>query len=887
MDFDGGSDLVGELEDFLDTIPSTNNGHNNNNNNNNSAPVPVRPSQTPSIMTAATREQLRNHLGAEKRKFVEDSPSTGSPPAGIGPVAAVHGPQSVMHSVNNQPSTGAFDGLSAAKTQKLDPDGDPNDDLAELLNDSKPPVPQDDPQPTSTTTNTLLAQALRRGSNKGRPPQMEMSQSFPGSNANGGNFVTDDKQLMKKINTIMRNPGLDQRTKSEEFRKLLQEHPNGKAILQTLKKRGTTQRSKPQVNSGFEQNLPMMMQEEAPPQFNRTNSLMNEIDSLPANYDPPQMQATNGWSNNNMMQQQQQSKMQQQPMMVMRTQANVNVNGGNNYNNYYPTNASCMDSNGPYMESGWNNVNATGQQQYTPQPPPYPYTMPNRGGGAGRVRMPVMTANAYMHPNGPQQQQEFASAGPPMRVPFSMQQSHNRFNCNPNNPHMMSPGGFVRAGGVSNGGFVDSNVGSSMGYAPQQNDYGAIPSNRGMMHAQNQQQMMASSVAHGRMQRGGGTMPETMVKQQQQHLTNPGGNSTNGHNDFQQQQQFNNSNVMTGAPAQGPGEEASAPNWRSTPVGQQHRANIRQRLEETLKQMGDVPLSEAHCFEEEAFAQSDTQEQYSMRLGLWLASAFDRKKTTKMGKQPDPQHVDKSPGITNSVNSEEGMKKESSTDVLSSAPVSLSNDLKDCDAMAMQSSEQAATSVSGPNSPNNKRLSLSEKNPILTGLLPKSPKSEKAVMSVSPSSSPLGDSSSPPMGHLPQTATPASSASSSPGTAATPFATSGGGIISTMPTSKDSFHSPPTSSSFPIPSSFDESKSPLGNSTTTNAIQRGVRRSSGKNPQQQQQQQQVVTTNNPYSVDSGFGSPRSNTSTSLCSPKIQQGTSPSLMAVSESSSPEK
>ncbi len=111
------------------------------------------------------------------------------------------------------------------------------------------------------------------------------------------------------------------------------------------------------------------------------------------------------------------------------------------------------------------------------------------------------------------------------------------------------------------------------------------------------------------------------------------------------------------------------------------------------------------------------------------------------------------------------------------------------------------------------------------------------------------------------------------------------------------FQSPPSvpAKGGPPSSEQDHSKSPPNASSATSAgsqLQRGARRASGKGqpPLQQQQGGQPQTqtgtgNNNPYSVDSGFGSPRSNTSASLCSPKIQ-GTSPSLAPNSESS-PEK
>ncbi len=358
--------------------------------------------------------------------------------------------------------------------------------------------------------------------------------------------------------------------------------------------------------------------------------------------------------------------------------------------------------------------------------------------------------------------------------------------------------------------------------------------------------------------------------------------------------------------------------WKSSAEFLQHRAHLKSRLLEQVKG-NETLMAESERMEAEAFARSDSLDSYNQECALWLAGLFQRGALSgggggggasdgnKMAASDLPQELNAT--ATEALQAAEAAaeKPEGGKDFFSS-PSPLS--------------QQKGVPTSPPSAISSNRRSLSEQNPILSKLLPAAP---GAVASSPASSSRLSvdapdleDKSSaiPPTSSTSSASPSASTTSVAPASSTTPSSAevsssslspsdtplvSSAASASTSTTSSSlktlpsaaagttfssssegggggsggSFQSPP---SFPLAAKYspEEPKS----SSPPQSAQRSTRRPSGASAGSKGSQQQQ-----PFSVDSGFGSPRSNTSTSLCSPKIQ-GTSPSLVPTSESS-PEK
>ena len=344
--------------------------------------------------------------------------------------------------------------------------------------------------------------------------------------------------------------------------------------------------------------------------------------------------------------------------------------------------------------------------------------------------------------------------------------------------------------------------------------------------------------------------------------------------------------------------------WTTTLEGQKHRTMLRNKLHQALVQDQPSLLEEAFHMETEAFNSCDTLPDYTNRIALWLAGVYER--TERNNAQPDMMpNSECSPGTGS-----QQQQQPKSEPVSPSVPdISSIQDFLPSNEMSNRSPASKATTINGPASvssaapasprssvtPSPKSSSLSEQNPILSKkLLPSSNDASvnsnnmAAAANTANTPSTADHASSPASIGSPTVSSPtssssivvSSSSSSSSITSSSMMSSASANSSSTSAATNNNrtsesgngFQSPPP---FQVPGSFEETKSPSANTNATSNsgnLQKGTRRASGKG--------QV---NNPYSVDSGIGSPRSNTS--LCSPKVQ-GTSPSLVPTSEGS-PEK
>ena len=266
-------------------------------------------------------------------------------------------------------------------------------------------------------------------------------------------------------------------------------------------------------------------------------------------------------------------------------------------------------------------------------------------------------------------------------------------------------------------------------------------------------------------------------------------------------------------------------NWKLT--ASELRNDLLQRIQTALKDSnsGGCIDTEASAIEEEAFNISDTQETYVHRLAQWLASKFS---SIQEASNPYPDSTTVPDTLSCSkLSSSTDASENSSGDMLAKANPILAETL------AAANDEQISTPVSGSGElKDNESFSSSS----------------SSSASTSPASSTTTTTTS-----MPGLCSPMTSLAASKSTTST----------TTTPTAQmrknDTFHRP-TSESV---------------QTADKGIQRAVngRRPSGKGSNS--------NNNNPHSVDSGIGSPRSTTSSSLYSPKLH-GTSPSLAALSNS-----
>jgi hypothetical protein len=262
-------------------------------------------------------------------------------------------------------------------------------------------------------------------------------------------------------------------------------------------------------------------------------------------------------------------------------------------------------------------------------------------------------------------------------------------------------------------------------------------------------------------------------------------------------------------------------NWRLN--ASELRNDLLQRIQTALKDSnsGGCIDTEASAIEEEAFSVSETQELYVHRLAQWLASKFSSIPETS-NQYPDSTTV---------------------PDTLSCSKLSSSTD----------ASESSSSDM------------LAKANPILAETLAAA--NEEQISP--PVSGELKDSES-------FSSSSSSSASTSPAssTTTTTTMTSMPGLCSPMTSLAPSKLSSTTAATPPVRKN-ETFHRPTSDSVQTadKGVQRTVngRRPSGKGS----------NNNNPHSVDSGIGSPRSTTSSSLYSPKLH-GTSPSLTALSNS-----
>jgi hypothetical protein len=252
------------------------------------------------------------------------------------------------------------------------------------------------------------------------------------------------------------------------------------------------------------------------------------------------------------------------------------------------------------------------------------------------------------------------------------------------------------------------------------------------------------------------------------------------------------------------------------------RREFLRRLQDALRDQGDPSfMALADSIEAEAFQSCDSQNAYAMQLAQSLASIYansEREAACGQLQQPQPQ-----------------AQQEACLLGSASAEDSLSSFADDIGASSVEEAKGSPKAT--------QNLAHSETNPILASLLPLRDSVDEPLSTPPPATSTIAMSTAmPPCG----TTTSSSSAATT--------------SSSRVAFSSESFPSPPRSFTAP-PNPFEESGG--------RPSHRSGRRPSGKNQ------------NNPHSVDSGIGSPRSIPSNPLYSPKIH-GTSPGLVPASES-----
>ncbi len=576
-------------------------------------------------------------------------------------------------------------------------------------------------------------------------------------------------------------------------------------------------------------------------------------------------------------------------------------------------------------------------------PPMYPFQQQQQqqqqGDFSTMGQMGMAARGGYMSP--PQQQQNQFQSGRVNQMPQMNGGQGSSPNAGirgrmvaPNNAGMGFDGGMCPTyGGSHGGGGMGPDYLGPIG-SPQQQPQQPI---RGRL----QQQMLASAAAHSP---GNGQVRPGMGSPMRPHLNGGmgnndvqhfGGNDSNGfvagggmnnfqpgNNQNQQQQHLSNPGIdqqAVGSPLQPQQQPQSnfSPQPQSWKLNaDSHRKDMVARLHATLSEQGDPSLiSMADSVEAEAFEQCETQKDYDMKLVQWLAAFFNHQ-TRQQQQQNKP--------TPSPANSEPPPQQES-------GPEREFND----------GQQQPIGSVEAPDSVGGKvengggsfEPSLSDKNPILANLLPPKGKSsnppppsystvldERLTPNFNGSnsvSSPSGTATGSPPQQQPSSGSASASAgpitsltppsstdsvpSSSPPMTTTASPRAGSDTMSpgsssatantmttsaTFPSPTSSSTATPASSNFSVPVSERGGGGGGGSARRTSCPNGSVSANSGSGKTQSSNNSSSSNAN-PHSVDSGIdagiGSPRSITSSSLAySPKIQQGTSPTLSAATPS-----
>lgn len=875
--------LLGELQDFLDSMPAptTNN---------------TVLSKEPKSVKAALEERLRSNQ-AEKRKLDETNSDIMSKTQkmdnyGIKQEDSCNRTRlsSILDTTHQPPPYDPLDsdsGKASSENGGFKTESDVKPDLNSLHGKDEINCGNNN----NNNNQGILAQALME--KRPAPPTNNSSSLMHGPMAAGMKSNPETMMALKKLTDVYKNLQPNQR--GEEVGKLLKENPTLARLLLRLRGGPNSARMQQQqqqqqqsfqqqsnnpmpndMNGGGhminQQQTPHIHQQQQHSDFNMSSMNMNESQ---------QMQHQRAM----MASQQQQHHQQQQHWdNTMRCQPNPNLyNGGTVITHrgggaikdgqvyggggglQQPMNTYNGDHGAPPPPNVWVGHNDQPKVMVAPGPPPNYAAYRN---GATHMGYPPNEFGQYgrVGPGGPraafQQHQPdvygrgLAGCGPPMYSP----------NINGSAP--FNNGGF-------NGQFVDyampPNRGSMDGYTNYTRRPFASPT---IMSPRTSLPNSSPLAAPGVMMPQ--VSPQTYMnhpgeEQQQRFMNN---NQFTGYPyDYQQQQQQqhqndvgfgqefdNNNSSRNNNELMGASFDSTDPSsvvedeWKTK--ASDLRANLLQRLQEALKEQGNPDaFSVAENVERDVFNKSQTRDDYTLKLAHWLASIYE-------GTTPHQQDFPDSTTLQDTLSS--------STDEVVTADIMGSN----------SESDQKQTTAT------------TRHNPLLADLLPKANKNKDN-----------GDQSCP-------SPTSSSSSSSLQSCSMTTSTATPSSSLTTNCTSSSTFQYPA------MPPSLDETKASVGTTTMLQRPGGGGRRTSGKCSQQppsssQQQQQQPVpvpvpvvsatpvvvpavvstavnSSNNPHSVDSGIGSPRSiasASSTTLYSPKIQ-GTSPSLMPVSDNS-PEK
>ena len=887
--------LLGELEDFLNNIPSGQ-GTLTTKDTFQSGPTAIgsispKPTATTG-MTAATKaalgEHLRNNMGGggEKRKL-DDSGGPG------------------YH----------LDSSSQPKSQRLDAD----EDLSSLFD--APPVninggnnnnnvslmPRDDmnqqlsPGPPRKTQGNILEQVLKekRTPRSHLQQQSQQMETFARRNLvdNGGNKMMSYNQeelfvINNKINEIFRNPTLDSDKRKAQLQRLVKEHPKASKILMQLKAKAGGMAQHHQLESRDMGGLDGQVNNNCGRPFNDNNMVQQPtfnngngnnfngggmtgfagqaLDDGMVNYDS----SPGNWNGSNVqtqVPQQQQLRSQsfpaRSPGSYQQFQMQNNMNNGNVFN-----------GNGMMEPNSWNTNDPqfVGGGSFNQGPPPnYPYAaratnLRMRNGGMVQQMGPANNMGYTM-----QQQNEF-QPGPPMASPGSIRYGPRMPPAGmggdfPQRTMLPSQGGMGMRASMYNGEVPGMfSPGMDNGLQQVKTRPTGNPRMTNLLRAPPAQTnvnmpMYNNAMANGAMNmpNGGGTnnfaMSNNFVYQQQQQMTDisnqyssndgamqrlSGGNAfpayesnfsnNEGLNNGRtlQQQQFEFDEEMQRVARENSGfsgsNDLALSNWKTTPDGQNCRNQIRQKLQEAVPHTNQVLVTEAIKMEEDVYNSSDTKETYTFKIAEWLAGVFQR-----IGASENKNNTNTSKVLENNDS-----ENESKVDQVTGPASNMSNNV------------MSPTTVTNSNS----STSLSEKNPLLTTQINQANENQQPLSAASVDSV------------VSSCASPVSSSSPS---CMTSLVSSTNSVNSRTSTENNNTGNGfPNPNNFSIPNTFEETRSPLSNSS---GLQKGGRRHSGKN--------QVTT--HPCSVDSGIeSSPKSNMSTS------HHGTSPNVSVNSENS-PEK
>ncbi|QQP51730.1 Uncharacterized protein FKW44_013170, partial [Caligus rogercresseyi] len=335
-------------------------------------------------------------------------------------------------------------------------------------------------------------------------------------------------------------------------------------------------------------------------------------------------------------------------------------------------------------------------------------------------------------------------------------------------------------------------------------------------------------------------------------------------------------NLPTGAGAEVESEDFNVPPYKQPSSSQTElldwkanagdmRKGLLENLTKAIGQEGGTSSTLAEQVEIEAFNAAPSKEAYYQRLAEWLAGVFSQQQQQQ---QMSPMEDPKNSSSMTPIPEPPPDSSNQWSDTPSSGDVSSTEQLLDGVLGGLDESKAPSGGGSKAGNEEGSDNNNSKSHPILSSLLPSIASSSNTSVVDELLSTGENESFQSPL------SLSSSVANSSPTT--TPINTSSNSSNSSSSATNTTSSSAPPSSSATPPSN-----------TPSPSISR--RAASGKGPPSNASNSSTTSSstngvlNNPHSVDSGIGSPRSITSSSLYSPKIPQGTSPSLIPNSENS----